>query len=52
MRLAVEVIIEFEVEGNEYDPDEICAQLEMTVRDTCPSVVNLYSDVARMEEMV
>ena len=51
-RIAVEIIVEFELEQHDYDQDDICAQLEMVVRDTCPSAVFVQSAVTREEELL
>ena len=51
MRVAVEVIAEFEFDEMITDLDDIVASIDMVIRDTCPEADNIYVEVARTSDL-
>ncbi len=51
MRVAVEVIAEFEYDEMITELDDIVASMDMAIRDTCPEASNIYVEVARTSDL-
>ena len=52
MRVAVEVIVEFEYDEHATDIQDIQWAIEAAVTDTCPDASSVYSDVMMREELL